>query len=209
MFKIIIKNFYRILKDHRFYLFIIIFYELIYFLKGYKGFTFNFSTNSEMSDNIPCPFYFLKKIKKNLQKEKFKKFLDLGCGSGRVIDFFNKNFNENKSFLGIEYFDIQYEICKKNFINQDNIKIIKSNFNNSSIFKNDFDCCFLNAPFKKNEDFLDFMSLMQSYCLNKRVLFITVNIDKNIVEKINNIEFIENFFIGNNKGFSIFYLNAN
>ena len=205
----IIKNLYRIIKDHKFFLFIIIIYELIYFLKGYKGFAFNFSTNNKMSDNIPCPFYFLNKIKKKLKKEKFKKFMDLGCGSGRIIDFFNKNFTDNKFFLGVEYFDKQYEVCKKNFINQDNIKIIKSDFNNSSIFENDFDCCFLNAPFKKNEDFLKFMSLMQNYSFNKRILIITVNIDKNVVEKIDNIEFIENFFIGNNKGYSIFCLNAN
>ena len=34
----LIKNFFRIIKDHKFFLIPIILYELIYFLKGYKGF---------------------------------------------------------------------------------------------------------------------------------------------------------------------------
>ena len=54
----LIKNLLRIIKDHNFFLIPIIFYELKYFLIGYKGFKFNFSNNNEMSDNIPCPYYF-------------------------------------------------------------------------------------------------------------------------------------------------------
>ena len=65
----LIKNLLRIIKDHKFFLIPIIFYELIYFLKGYKGFKFNFSNNNEMSDNIPCPYYFLIKIKKKLNEK--------------------------------------------------------------------------------------------------------------------------------------------
>ena len=56
-----------------------------------------------MSDNIPCPYYFLIKIKKMLNEKNFTKFIDLGCGSGRVIDFFHKNF-KNKNFFGYRVF---------------------------------------------------------------------------------------------------------
>jgi len=204
----LIKNFFRIIKDHKFFLIPIIFYELIYFLKGYKGFKFNFSNNNEMSDNIPCPYYFLIKIKKKLNEKNFIKFIDLGCGSGRVIDFFYKNF-ENKNFLGIEYFDKQYKFCKNNFINQKNIEIIQSNFIKKDVFKYDSACYFLNAPFKRSEDFLNFIQTMQNYHVKKNFLVITVNIDKKTLDKIKNIEFIESFFIGNNKGYSIFSLSSN
>lgn len=204
----LIKNFFRIIKDHKFFLIPIILHELIYFLKGYKGFKFNFSNNNEMSDNIPCPYYFLTKIKKKINEKNFTKFIDLGCGSGRVIDFFHKNL-ENKNFLGIEYFYNQYKFCKNNFKNQKNIEIIQSNFIKEDVFKYDSACYFLNAPFKRNEDFLNFIQTMQNYQVKKNFLVITVNIDKKTLSKIKDIEFIESFFIGNNKGYSIFSLSSN
>ena len=204
----LIKNLLRIIKDHKLFLIPIIFYELKYFLKGYKGFKFNFSNNNEMSDNIPCPYYFLIKIKKMLNEKNFTKFIDLGCGSGRVIDFFHKNF-KNKNFLGIEYFDKQYKICKNNFANEKNIEIIQSNFIKLDVFKYDSAYYFLNAPFKRSEDFLNFIQTMQNYHVKKNFLVITVNIDKKTLDKIKNVEFLESFYIGNNKGYSIFSLSSN
>ncbi|MBL4898310.1 MAG: class I SAM-dependent methyltransferase, partial [Colwellia sp.] len=59
--------------------------------------------------------------------------MDFGCGSGRIIDFFNKNFND-KNLIGIEYFTDQYEYCKKAFQNKKNIKIIQADFTKSDFF---------------------------------------------------------------------------
>ena len=50
---------------------------------------------------------------------------------------------------------------------------------------------------------------MQNYHVRKNFLVITVNIDKKTLDKIKNVEFIESFFIGNNKGYSIFSLSSN
>ena len=50
---------------------------------------------------------------------------------------------------------------------------------------------------------------MQNYQVKKNFLVITVNIDKKTLSKIKDIEFIESFFIGNNKGYSIFSLSSN
>ncbi len=94
----LIKNLLRIVKSYKFSLITIIFYEIVYLLKGFKGNKFHFSENNKMSDDIPCPYYFLYKIKKILSKFNFKTFLDLGCGSGRVIDFFTKKiYNSSRS----------------------------------------------------------------------------------------------------------------
>ena len=112
----VLKNLLRIVVSYKFHLITIIFFELLYLIKGYKGNRFNFSKNEFLADNIPCPYYFLLKIKKALEKNNFFKFLDLGCGSGRTIDFFNKNFS-NKNFVGIEHFSNQYNYCRKIFQN--------------------------------------------------------------------------------------------
>ena len=130
----ILKNLFRIIGDYKFSTIIVLFFELLYLIKDYKGNRFNFSNNDLMTDNIPCPYYLLFKIKKNIKNNNFFKFLDLGCGSGRVIDFFNKNF-PNKNLTGIEYFPAQYEYCRKIFQKQKNIKIIQADFTKSDFLE--------------------------------------------------------------------------
>ena len=152
----LIKNLFRILFDYKFSLVTLVFFEFLYFVKGYKGNRFDFSNNKWMSDNIPCPYYFLFKMKKTLKRENFLNFIDLGCGSGRVINFFNKNF-PNKKFIGIEYFAAQYNYCKKIFKNQSNVEIIQADFAKSDFYKYKADCYFFNDPFTNSVDFIKFM----------------------------------------------------
>ena len=160
----VLKNLVRVIGDYKFYLFTIVFFELLYLIKGYKGNKFSFRKNDFMADDIPCPYYFLLKIKKTLKKNNFYKLLDFGCGSGRIIDFFNKNFND-KNLIGIEYFTDQYEYCKKTFQNKKKIKIIQADFTKSDFFQYDADCYFLNNPFKKNSDFIEFIEKIINFSL--------------------------------------------
>ena len=46
----LIKNLLRIVKSYKFYLITIVFYEIIYLLRGFKGNKFHFSKNNQMSD---------------------------------------------------------------------------------------------------------------------------------------------------------------
>tara|TARA_Y100000590_G_scaffold460420_1_gene619662 strand:+ start:725 stop:1348 length:624 start_codon:yes stop_codon:yes gene_type:complete len=201
-----IKNFHKIakiIKIYNFYLFIIIFFEILYIFKGYKGNKFNFSDNDSMSDNIPCPYYFLAKIKKTLKNKEFDKFLDLGCGSGRAINFFNKNF-PNKSFIGIEYFAEQYQYCKRIFQQKKNIEIFQINFTKIDLSKYNADCYFFNEPFKNIFEFTEFINKIINFSSNKRkVLFIFVNHNKKTIEELENIKCIESFYINNTRGYSI------
>ena len=182
----ILKNLFKIISSYKFSLITIVFFELLYLIKGYKGNRFDF-----MSNNIPCPYYFLYKIKKTLKNNNFYRFLDLGCGSGRVINFFNKNFY-NRNFIGIEYFSDQYEYCKKSFQNQKNIKIIQADFTRSDFFQYDADCYFLNNPFvsnteyfaskpnikaillKKNSELIEFIEKIINFSLKKKKYFIYI-----------------------------------
>ena len=174
----ILKNLFRIIGDYKFSTIIVLFFELLYLIKGYKGNRFNFSNNDLMTDNIPCPYYLLFKIKKNLKSNNFLKFLDLGCGSGRVIDFVNKNFS-NKNLTGIEYFTAQYEYCRKIFQKQENIKIIQADFTKLNLIQHDTDCYFFNDPFKKNSEFVKFMEkIINSSPKKKFYLYLLILIRK-------------------------------
>ena len=198
-----LKNVYRIISSYRFSIITIIFFELLYLIKGYKGNNFSFSDNNSMADNLPCPYYFLFKIKKTLKNNNFSNFIDLGCGSGRTIGFFNKIFY-NKNFIGIEYFPDQYEYCRNIFQSKNNIKIIQADFTKTDFFQYDSDCYFFNNPFKNSSEFVEFMEKTTNFYLNKKnVLFIFVNFNKKIIENLENIRCIESHYISEIKGYSI------
>ena len=202
----LIKNLLRIVKDYKFSLIAIVFYEIIYLLKGSKGNKFHFSENNKMSDDIPCPYYFLTKIKKELQEEDFSIFIDLGCGSGRIIDFFSKNFS-GKKFIGIENFNDQYEYCKKIFQGKENIYIFQDDFTKSEFFKYNADCYFFNNPFRDEKEFIKFMDLNRNFFFKKKIIFIFVNYNEKIIHDLKYLKNIKNFYISKNKGYSICYLN--
>ena len=124
----IFKNIIRIISIYKLYLFPVFFFEVLYLIMGYKGNKFSFSDNNIMTDNIPCPYFFLIKIKKTLKKENFNKLVDFGCGSGRVIDFLSKEFKD-KEYMGIEYFIEQFNYCKNNFKNKSNIEFVNTTLN--------------------------------------------------------------------------------
>ena len=198
----IIFNIYRILNDYKLYIFVIIFFEIYFYLKNYKGFKINFSSNAKMADNIPCPFFFLFKIKKKLETYKFSSFVDLGCGSGRIIYFFNKSFKIKKIF-GIEYFETQYSYCKNIFKQDKNIKIKKTDFSKFNFSKNNFNIYFLSAPFKKSNDFISFMNKLIKIKGNKKKIIVVINYDIQVIKRVKKLKFIETFYLSKEKGYSI------
>lgn len=203
----IIKNLIRMINSYRFSIITIIFFEILYLFKGYRVNKINFSKNDLMTDNIPCPYYFLFKIKKALKNRQFYNFLDLGCGSGRVIDFFNKNF-PNKNLTGIEYFNTQFEHCIKIFQGKKNIKIIQADFTKSDFFQYNADCYFFNEPFKKDLEFTKCVEKIVNFSPKRKFfLLIFVNYNKKIIDELKNIRCIESFYINNIKGYSICCIN--
>ena len=204
----ILKNLLRITKSYKLSLIAIIFFELIFIIRGYKGNKLNFTGTDKMSDNIPCPYYFLKKIKKVLKKNEFNRFLDLGCGSGRIIDFFHKNF-KNKEFIGIEFFLDQYNFSNKLFQDINNIKIIQTDFTSLEFVKYNPDCLFLNNPFKDEKESIDFVKkIINSNKLKKNILIILVNYNKRLIETLNNVNYVDSYYINEIKGYSILRLNG-
>ena len=203
----LLRNLSRIIQSYKFSLFVIIFLEILYILRGYKGNNFTLTRNKQMSDNIPCPYYFLLRIKKILDKNNFKKFLDLGSGSGRTIDFFSKKF-PNKEFIGIEYFFEEFDKSQKLFNKNKNIKIIQSDFTKIDFLNFKADCIFLNNPFRNDKETLDFLKkTINSHLDKKKILFIFVNYNKNVVQSLKKIQCIDSYYISEIKGYSIYRLN--
>ena len=93
----------RILKSYRFSLIKIILFELIYLIKGYKGNNITFSKNKLMTNNIPCPYYFLHKIEKIIRNKDFKIF-PLGKIISASFFLFNNEILSEGIFASISNF---------------------------------------------------------------------------------------------------------
>tara|TARA_B100000941_G_scaffold276516_1_gene239243 strand:+ start:338 stop:949 length:612 start_codon:yes stop_codon:yes gene_type:complete len=198
----LINSIVRIFKEYNIYILVIVFFEIYFFLKNYKGFKINFSKNQLMADNIPCPYYFLIKINKFLVKRNFDSVIDLGCGSGRIINFIN-NIYLNKKITGIEYFNEQYKYTKEIFKNSKNVSIKKLNFIKMNFSKKLYDIYFLSAPFKRKTDFLNFMNkFVKNNKIKKRIIII-INYDKKLINKVKKLRFIDSFYLSKEKGYSI------
>lgn len=202
----LIKNIFRIVASYKFALIKIIFFEIVCIFNLYKGNSFSFSNNNVMADNIPCPYYFLLKIKKVLKKYDFDTLVDLGCGSGRAIDFFDKNFPKKK-FIGIEYFKNQYERCVKKFKKKNNILIKQEDFTKYDFIQYNANCYFFNNPFKNDKDVIPIIKHIKKNQIKEgNILFIFINFNKDTFEELKDLKKIEKYYINKDKGFSLYLL---
>ena len=193
----------NIVRSYEFSIFKILYYELFFRLRNYKGNKIDFTSNNEFTDNIPCPYYFLVKIKNFIINKNIKSFLDLGCGNGRVIYFFNKNFNIK--YYGIEFFEKSYNYCKNLFLNDPNIQITNEDFRNLNFLSKDIDCFFLNDPLKNTKDFeIVVNSICQKYNkTNKKYYIILINVKKDRLKFFSNLQLV-NFETINTRGYYIY-----
>ena len=205
----VIQNIIRVIKVYKFSLIKVVFYELSYLIKGYKGNNFNLLNHNLMNDNIPCPYYFLNKIDKFFKNHNFQTFVDLGCGSGRVLNFFNRRF-KNKKFIGIDFFIDQVNYCKKIFLNYNNIELIQADILKTDFLKYEADCYFLNEPINDDIIFIELIKkIVDAQLINKKIFFIFVNCNLSLIKSLQNIELIENYYITKNRGYSICTISIN
>ena len=181
----------------------ILFFEIYYLLKGYKKSTFKILNNDRFTDNIPCPYFFLHKLKNFFLNADIKSFVDLGCGDGRSIFFFNKQLKIN--FYGIEYDPSVYGNCKKIFNKYDNIQINHGDIMSFKFLEFNNDCFFIGDPLKKKYDFDKLIQkiLEKNMKNRKKIYFIVVNVDENKREVFNNYKLIDSLR-KNNKGYYIY-----
>ena len=198
-----LNNIMKIVRNYEFSIYKILYYELFFRLRGFKGNKINFATNNEFTENIPCPYYFLVKIKKFIKNKNIKSFLDLGCGNGRVVYFFNKYFKIK--YYGIEFFEGPYNYCKNLFYKVENIQITNEDFRNLNFLSKDIDCFFLNDPLKNQKDFeIVINSICQKYNkTDKKYYIILINVKKDCLKFFSNLQLVD-FETINTRGYYIY-----
>ena len=182
------KKIIDLINSYKFSIIYILFYELIYILLGYKGNSFNVRKNEKSTDTIPCQYYFLSKIYDIIKKEDIKSFIDLGCGNGRVLYFFNKKIKID--FMGVELFKNSYNSCLKIFQTYPNVKLINKNFFDLNFNNIKYDCYFLNDPLIEvgdhNKLITSIVSSLRGF--NHSALFVTVNLTEGKHEIFSSME---------------------
>ena len=198
-----IINIIKIIKKYKFSILKILFYEIFFILRGFKGNKIDFVDSNDFSENVPCPYYFLFKIKKFLVNVKINSFLDLGCGSGRVIYFFNNYFKIK--YHGIEFFEKPYNYCKLLFKKNQNIHIQNDDFRNLNFLNDEIDCFFINEPLKNKKDFEILINkIYEKYeKINKNYYIILINVSKEDLAFCSNLNLVDSEII-NTRGYYIY-----
>lgn len=198
-----ILNLLKIVLSYQKYSLQVLFFEIFYFLKGYKHTSINIFNHTNFTDNIPCAYFFLHKIRKFLFKNDIKSFIDLGCGGGRPIHFFNKKLKIK--YYGIEYHSSVYNRCKKFFLKNENVEIFNNDFMSLNFLNFNCDCFFINDPLRKKDDFESLiLSILDKNKNNTKIIyFILINIDNNKRNVFNNYKLIE-FIQTNTKSYYIY-----
>lgn len=193
----------NILKNYRFYSFHILIYEFIFYIFHEKRYNkFEYLNSSFLSDSIPCPYFFLKKIDKFINEKKLNHICDLGSGFGKILYYFGK-FNKIK-IDGIEYEKKIYLSSK--FLENNEIKIFNDDILKFNLKNKSYDLFFLNDPLKKKNDLLSLILRIKKFYQNVYLVFI--NLDKKKRNIINeNLKIIEKFEISKNK--NIFFCKLN
>tara|TARA_B100001093_G_C26526267_1_gene883962 strand:+ start:238 stop:846 length:609 start_codon:yes stop_codon:yes gene_type:complete len=189
------KALYHIIKNYNFYSIPVLIREAEFYLKYNKKYNrFKYQDSNFLSDSIPCPHYFLLKIKSFIIERNINFLCDLGSGYGKILYFFG-NIN-NYKIDGIELDKEIFNFSKQ--LESEKIKIINQNILDFDLSNSQYDLLIINDPLKTNEDLNRLIQNIKKQYKNKYIVFI--NIDQNKIITIKkNLNIIQNYKISKNK----------
>ena len=198
----IFKSFFHIFKNYHFYSIPILLSEAIFYLKYNNTVNkFKYLNDDFLSDSIPCPYYFLKKIKSFAIKKNLNSFCDLGSGYGKVLYFFG-SLNDYK-IDGVEFDKEIY--LNSTVLNNKNIEVFNANILELDFNNTKYDMFIMNDPLKKKEDLLQLILKIKKF--SKKSYLVFINLDEKKIELINhNLKLIDSFVVSKNK--SILFCSA-
>tara|TARA_B100000767_G_scaffold166666_1_gene156065 strand:+ start:1296 stop:1904 length:609 start_codon:yes stop_codon:yes gene_type:complete len=174
MFKYL-KALYDILKNYHLYSIPILFNETIFHFKYNSVFNkFKYLNSDFLSDSIPCPYFFLKKIKKFIIIKNIKSTCDLGSGFGKILYYLGTMNN-----FKIDGIEIDKEIFLDSVkLENSKIKIFNENILEFDINNTKYDLFVINDPLKKTEDLKKLIFKIKGSYKQVFLVFINLNLEK-------------------------------
>ena len=190
-----IRALYHIILNYHFYTIPIILNEILFNFKYDKNLNnFKYLKNNFLSDSIPCPFAFLKKIKSFIKEKNINLICDLGSGYGKVLYFFGK-INQYK-IDGIELDKDIYRISKS--LENERINILNQNILDFDLNSKNYNLFILNDPVKKRDDLKKIVEKLK--LIKRNCYFVFINLTPDKTKIINsNLEVIDSYIISNSK----------
>lgn len=190
-----IRALYHIILNYHFYTIPIILNEILFNFKYDKNLNnFKYLKSNFLSDSIPCPFTFLKRIKSFVEKKNINLICDLGSGYGKVLYFFGK-INQYK-IDGIELDKDIYRISKS--LENERINILNQNILDFDLNSKNYNLFILNDPLKKRDDLKKIVEKLK--LIKRNCYFVFINLTPDKTKIINsNLEVIDSYIISNSK----------
>lgn len=95
-------------------------------------------TRDKRAPYVPSFNYHLKLIKKGLKLKRWAKIIDLGCGDGKALRFFSKNFGLKGEGYDINPVALRYGKILNRCKHEKHVKLIKSNFEKADLKNYDY-----------------------------------------------------------------------
>ena len=174
-------NLFKILSSYKGFIVKLFYFEIRYLIRTikYREFLLSFDKSSlyeEYSDSVeyvPTPYYFLKQSLKYLNHSRGS-IIDIGCGSGRVLRYFQKYIKNNNTyeFIGI---DLNTKVLDLGRKFDDEIKYIN---NDATLYKfpQDTILIYLFNPFGQSSmsNFIDNLVSQKNKFKNKvRIIYVS------------------------------------
>lgn len=190
-----IKSLYHIFLNYKFYSFIILLKEFIFIIKFGAIFNkFRYLNSNYFSDSIPCPYFFLDKIRSYILNNNILSICDLGSGYGKVLFYFGKIYKYK--IEGIEFIKEIYDESK--VLIDKNISVTNNDINNINFLKKNHDLYILNDPLKKTKDLQIIIKKLKGIKKNIHIIFINMSLEKyKVINR--NLKIKKIFFISQNK----------
>ena len=179
-------NLFKILSSYKGFIVKLFYFETRYLIRTikYREFSLSFDKSSlyeEYSDSVeyvPTPYYFLKQSLKYLNHSRGS-IIDIGCGSGRVLRYFQEYIKNNNTyeFIGI---DLNTKVLDLGRKFDDEIKYIN---NDATLYKfpKDTILIYFFNPFGQSSmsNFIDNLVSQKNKFTNKlRIIYVSpVHID--------------------------------
>tara|TARA_Y100000590_G_scaffold401201_1_gene485895 strand:+ start:640 stop:1260 length:621 start_codon:yes stop_codon:yes gene_type:complete len=171
-----IKVYFSTLSKYKNKLLSILFFEIYYTLK-YRDYYYKIHNHDLMTDALPCPYFFLHEISKFIKKNSISNIIDLGSGTGRVVNFLANSTGKNITGYEVDQELINYSLSKKKY---KNANFLKEDFTLLNFEDHKIDCYIYNSPLKKEEDMIEFIRKIQN--VKRKYFLLVINIDSHLDE---------------------------